>query len=46
MLAQTAEDVEGALGELGEAALEYKLDGARVQVHRSGDDVVDLLARA
>jgi DNA ligase-1 len=39
MLAQTAEDVEGALGELGEAALEYKFDGARVQVHRSGDDV-------
>jgi len=40
MLAQTAEDVEGALGEMGEAALEFKFDGARVQVHRSGDDVV------
>jgi DNA ligase-1 len=40
MLAQTAEDVEGALADLGEAALEYKFDGARVQVHRSGDDVV------
>ena len=40
MLAQTAEDVEGALGDLGEAALEYKFDGARVQVHRSGDEVV------
>jgi DNA ligase-1 len=40
MLAQTAEDVEGALGELGEAALEFKFDGARVQVHRSGGDVV------
>jgi DNA ligase-1 len=39
MLAQTAEDVEGALKDLGEAALEYKFDGARVQVHRSGDDV-------
>jgi DNA ligase-1 len=39
MLAQTAEDVEGALHDLGEAALEYKFDGARVQVHRSGDDV-------
>ncbi|MFN7992779.1 MAG: ATP-dependent DNA ligase [Bryobacteraceae bacterium] len=40
MLAQTAEDVEAALGELGgPAALEYKFDGARVQVHRSGDDV-------
>jgi DNA ligase 1 len=39
MLAQSAEDVEQALEELGEAALEYKFDGARVQVHRSGDDV-------
>jgi DNA ligase-1 len=39
MLAQTSEDVEEALGELGEAALEYKVDGARVQVHRSGEDV-------
>lgn len=40
MLAQSAEDVTAALEELGEAALEFKLDGARVQVHRSGDDVV------
>jgi DNA ligase 1 len=40
MLAQTAEDVSGALAELGEAALEFKMDGARVQVHRSGGDVV------
>jgi DNA ligase-1 len=39
MLAQTAEDVEDALKELGEAALEYKFDGARVQAHRAGDDV-------
>ncbi len=39
MLAQTAEDVAGALGELGAAALEFKFDGARVQVHKSGDDV-------
>lgn len=39
MLAQTAEDVGEALGELGEAALEYKFDGARVQVHKSGDQV-------
>src|SRR5580704_13528734 len=34
MLAQTAEDVVEALDDLGEAALEYKLDGARVQVHK------------
>jgi len=40
MLAQSAEDVEEALGDLGEAALEFKLDGARVQVHKSGDDVM------
>jgi DNA ligase-1 len=40
MLAQTAEDVAGALGDLGEAALEFKFDGARAQVHRSGGDVV------
>ncbi len=40
MLAQSAEDVSDALEELGEAALEYKFDGARVQVHKSGDEVV------
>lgn len=42
MLAGTADDVGEALADLGlgEAALEFKLDGARVQVHRSGDDVV------
>jgi DNA ligase-1 len=39
MLAGSAEDVDQALAELGEAAVEYKLDGARVQIHRSGDDV-------
>jgi DNA ligase 1 len=39
MLAQTAEDISDALIELGEAALEYKFDGARVQAHKSGDQV-------
>ncbi len=39
MLAQIAADVDEALSELGEAAFEYKLDGARIQVHRSGDEV-------
>ena len=39
MLAQTAEDVETALSDLGEAALEYKVDGARIQAHKSGDEV-------
>ena len=32
MLAQSAETVADALEEMGEAALEYKFDGARVQV--------------
>ncbi len=39
MLAGTADDVADALEELGEAAFEYKFDGARVQVHKSGDQV-------
>ncbi|HJR51025.1 MAG TPA: ATP-dependent DNA ligase [Gemmatimonadales bacterium] len=39
MLAGSAESVAEALGELGEAAVEYKLDGARVQIHRRGDQV-------
>ena len=40
MLAQTATSVDDALTRLGgEAALEAKLDGARVQIHRDGDDV-------
>jgi ATP-dependent DNA ligase I len=39
MLAGSAEDAVLAVEELGEAALEYKLDGARIQVHKSGDEV-------
>jgi DNA ligase-1 len=39
MLAQSADDVPEALACVGEAALEYKMDGARVQVHKSGDEV-------
>ncbi|HZP92110.1 MAG TPA: ATP-dependent DNA ligase [Burkholderiales bacterium] len=39
MLAQTAEDVGDALTRLGAAAFEWKLDGARVQVHKAGDEV-------
>lgn len=39
MLAQTAENVPEALNVLGDTALEYKFDGARVQAHKSGDDV-------
>jgi DNA ligase-1 len=39
MLAQTAEDVPDALAHLGRAAIEFKLDGARVQVHKAGEQV-------
>jgi DNA ligase-1 len=39
MLAEPGEDVGEALAQLGEAALEYKLDGARIQVHKAGDEV-------
>jgi DNA ligase-1 len=39
MLAQTADDVSAALERLGRASIEWKLDGARIQVHRAGDEV-------
>ena len=39
MLADSAGDVDEALDALGEASLEYKLDGARIQVHKVGDEV-------
>jgi DNA ligase-1 len=40
MLAQTAADVSEALLELeGEAAFEWKMDGARIQVHKAADEV-------
>jgi DNA ligase 1 len=40
MLAQTAADVSEALLELaGEAAFEWKMDGARIQVHKAAADV-------
>jgi DNA ligase-1 len=39
MLAETADTLESALASLGEAALEYKMDGARIQVHKAGTDV-------
>jgi DNA ligase-1 len=39
MLAGSADDTGVAMEELGEAAVEYKLDGARIQVHKSGDQV-------
>ena len=39
MLAQPADDVDDAMQSLGDAALDVKLDGARVQIHRVGNDV-------
>ncbi|MGW1273176.1 ATP-dependent DNA ligase [Streptomyces sp. NPDC002491] len=39
MLAHTASSVTEAVGKLGACAVEEKLDGIRVQVHRDGDDV-------
>jgi DNA ligase-1 len=40
MLAQSASDVDAALEMLmGEVAFEWKMDGARIQVHKQGDAV-------
>ncbi|MBV8085644.1 MAG: ATP-dependent DNA ligase [Chloroflexi bacterium] len=39
MLAQAASGVDEALERAGAAALEWKLDGVRIQVHRQGEEV-------
>ena len=39
MLASPAKDIGGALEALGSAVLEYKLDGARVQIHKGPQGV-------
>jgi len=39
MLAASARTAGDALATTGEASVEYKLDGARIQVHRQGDEV-------
>ena len=39
MLARTASDVSSGLERLENAYLEWKLDGARIQAHRVGDEV-------
>jgi len=39
MLASTAPDVAAALARVHPAAVEHKLDGARIQVHRDGGEV-------
>ena len=46
MLAEPAEDLASALGQLGgDAVLEYKVDGARIQVHKS-DHTVRVYSRS
>jgi DNA ligase-1 len=39
MLAQPADDIADAMSRLRSPVLEWKLDGARVQAHKAGDDV-------
>jgi DNA ligase-1 len=39
MLADSEDDVGAALAETGSAAIEYKLDGARIQVHKDREQV-------
>lgn len=39
MLASTSASATDAIGDLGTSSVEWKLDGARIQVHRRGDAV-------
>ncbi|MDR0767946.1 MAG: ATP-dependent DNA ligase [Methanosarcinales archaeon] len=39
MLAQVTNSIEGAFAELNEAAIEWKFDGARLQIHKNGNDI-------
>ena len=39
MLAQLGESIPAALAEMGTAAVEWKYDGARVQIHKDGERV-------
>ena len=39
MLAATSPSVAGAMAELGRSSVEWKLDGARIQIHRNADQV-------
>jgi DNA ligase-1 len=40
MLASPAASLDEALDKVGEGVIDYKLDGARIQVHRDGDAVL------
>ncbi len=44
MLADSSDSVEDAVAVLGDSAIEYKLDGARIQVHKA-DDLVRVYSR-
>lgn len=39
MLAQVGEGIKEALAEMGSVAVEWKFDGARVQIHRDGNNI-------
>lgn len=39
MLAQVTNSIETAFSELDEAAVEWKFDGARLQIHKNGDEI-------
>lgn len=39
MLAQVGEGIDEALAEMGSVAVEWKFDGARVQVHKEGNNI-------
>jgi len=39
MLAQLGESIPAALDDIGIAAIEWKYDGARVQIHKEGDSI-------
>jgi len=39
MLAQLGESIAASLGEIGTAAIEWKYDGARVQIHKDGERI-------
>jgi len=40
MLAQVGEGINEALAEMGSVAVEWKFDGARVQIHKDGNNVI------
>ncbi len=39
MLAQVSESIADVFGECGDSAVEYKLDGVRIQVHKDREDI-------